>query len=486
MKAQVYPTLQENIAEMHQRLPGDSTLIQREFQPQCIPGLHCCLFCIDGMVSSEVINTAILRPVTLLQKMPDDEEAVTTFLQRQVLQSCESKLVTDYEELLRAMLYGDSVLFVEGCREALLLGTKNFMKRGVSEPSGENYLKGPREGFVEPLLHNLSMLRRRLRTPDLKLEYFTLGTTTRTDCCLCYLDSVVDREMLALLRQRLAHVSMDGILDSNYVAEQIRDHRWSLFRTTGSSERPDIIASKLMEGRAAIFVDGSPVAVTVPFIFLEHFQSGEDYCVAYSFAGINRILRIIGFFTAISVLPIYLSLVTFHQAFMPLSLILSVARARQDIPFPILVEAFLLLLAFDILREAGVRTPSTIGQTLSVVGGLVIGQAAVDARLVSVPVLIVVAISGICALIAPKLKAAIVVCRLVLMVLGVSFGFYGYLLGMVGLMTLLSRQTSFGINYLAGLPLEGTDSAEDSVIRAPYWLMRKYGRFLAGKGEKRK
>ncbi len=485
MKTQVYPTLAENIAEMRRCLPGDGTLIQREFQPRTLSGIRCCLFCIDGMVSSDSIHQSVIRPVTLLQTGPEAGEPLLLFLQRQVLQSCESRPVTDYEELLRAMLYGDSVLFVEGCREALLLGTKNFMKRGVSEPSGESYLKGPREGFVEPLLHNLAMLRRRLRTPELKLEYFTLGTVTKTDCCLCYLENAVDRSVLSLLRQRLARISIDGVLDSNYVAELVRDHRWSLFRTTGSSERPDIVASKLMEGRAAIFVDGSPVAVTVPFIFLEHFQSGEDYCVAYSFAGINRLLRIIGFFMAISVPPVYLSLVTFHQAFMPLSLILSVARARQDIPFPVLIEAFLLLLAFDILREAGVRTPSTIGQTLSVVGGLVIGQAAVDARLVSVPVLIVVAISGICALIAPKLKAAIVVCRLILMILGVSFGFYGYLLGMLGLMALLSRQSSFGIDYLAGLPLEGSVSAEDSILRTPYWLMRKHGRFLAGKGRRR-
>ena len=486
LKAQVYPTLNENIAEMKKSLPGDNTLIQREFAPRSLPGLRCCLFCIDGMVSSEVINEAVLRPVTLLSRGPESGEDAAEFLQRQVLQSCESKPATEYAEILRAVLYGDSVLFVEGCRRALLLGTKGFLIRSVSEPSGETYLKGPREGFVEPLLHNLAMLRRRLRTPDLKLEYFTLGTTTKTDCCLCYLDSAVDRAMLSLLRQRLARIAIDGVLDSNYVAELVRDHRWSLFRTTGSSERPDIVASKLMEGRAAILVDGSPVAVTVPFIFLEHFQSGEDYYVSYSFAGINRFLRVAGFFVAISILPIYLSLVTFHQAFMPLSLILSIARARQDIPFPILMEAILLLLAFDILREAGVRTPSTIGQTLSVVGGLVIGQAAVDARLVSVPVLIVVAISGICALIAPKLKAAVVICRLALMVLGVSFGFYGYLLGMLGLMALLSRQHSFGINYLAGLPLEQTDSAEDSILRTPYWLMRKYGRFLAGKGKGRR
>ena len=199
-----------------------------------------------------------------------------------------------------------------------------------------------------------------------------------------------------------------------------------------------------------------------------------------AFAGINRSLRIIGFVAATTVLPVYLSLVTFHQAFMPLPLILSIAKARQGVPFPIFMEALLLLLAFDILREAGTRTPSGIGQTLSVVGGLVIGQAAVEARLVSVPVLIIVALSGICSLITPKLKAAVLFCRLLLMLLGVGFGFYGFLLGEVGLAILLCEHRSFGLPYLSSLPLEEVGSSEDSLARAPFWNMQKFGRFLAG------
>ena len=192
-----------------------------------------------------------------------------------------------------------------------------------------------------------------------------------------------------------------------------------------------------------------------------------------------RVLRLLGFFSAISILPVYLSLVTFHQAFMPLSLILSIAKARQDVPFSILGESFLLLLAFDILWEAGVRTPSNIGQTLSVVGGLVIGQAAVDARMVSVPVLIIVAVSGTCALITPKLKAAILVSRLGLTLLGVGVGLYGFLLGLIFFLLMLARQSSFGVGYLSHLPLGGSEGSQDSLTRPPLWSMKKYGRFLA-------
>ena len=480
MRETVSAALDDNLAAMEAQFGGDPTLIRRPFCPQNPQGtsVRCCLFCIDGMVSSSLINQSILRPVMLLRSGAVGEPLMEE-LRMQVVQSCEAKKEGDMAVLLRAMLYGDSVLFVDGCDRALLLGTKEFLIRGISEPAGETVLKGPREGYVEPMLHNLAMLRRRLRTPQLRIEYFTLGGNTGTDCCLCYLENVVDRQALALLRRRLASVRIDGLLDSNYLAELVREHRHSLFRTTGSTERPDVTAAKLLEGRIALFADGSPVSVTVPYLFLEQFQSPEDYYVSPIYAGINRVLRLLGFFSAISILPVYLSLVTFHQAFMPLSLILSIAKARQDVPFSILGESFLLLLAFDILWEAGVRTPSNIGQTLSVVGGLVIGQAAVDARMVSVPVLIIVAVSGTCALITPKLKAAILVSRLGLTLLGVGFGLYGFLLGLIFFLLMLARQSSFGVGYLSHLPLGGTEGSQDSLTRPPLWSMKKYGRFLA-------
>lgn len=480
MERTVSTVLEENICYIQQLFSQDKTVKAHRFQPLLVGGLRCCIFFVDGMVDSIRINESIIQPICTLVEAPGDEVSTLDFLLRQVLQVNETQKETRMEALLRALLYGDTILFLDGSTQALILGSKGFAKRGISEPAGETYLKGPREGFLEPMLHNLAMLRRRLRTTDLKLEFFSLGESTKTDCCLCYLDSAVDRRALAVLRRRLANIVIDGILDSNYISELVRDRRYSPFRTTGSSERPDVVAAKLLEGRVAIFVDGSPMALTLPYIFLEQFQSGEDYYVDVTFAAINRLLRVLGFVTAVGILPVYLSLVTFHQSFMPLPLILSIAKARQGVPFPILLEALLLLLAFDILREAGSRTPSNIGQALSVVGGLVIGQAAVDARLVSVPVLIIVAVSGICSLIAPRLKAAVLFCRLLLMILGVGFGFYGVLLGSVVLVIVLAEQRSFGVPFLSSLPLEKVGNAEDSFIRTPFWNMQKFGRFLAG------
>lgn len=480
MEQKVSAVLEENISCFQQLFGQDKTVKYHRFQPLVVGGLRCCIFFVDGMVDSIRINESIIQPICTLAVGPAEGVSSLDFLLRQVLQVNETQKAERMESLLRALLYGDTILFLDGSQQALILGSKGFAKRGINEPAGETYLKGPREGFVEPMLHNLAMVRRRLRTTDLKLEFFALGESTKTDCCLCYLDSAVDRRALSILRRRLSNIVIDGVLDSNYISELVRDRRYSPFRTTGSSERPDVVAAKLLEGRVAIFVDGSPMALTLPYIFLEQFQSGEDYYVDVTFAAINRLLRILGFVTAVGILPIYLSLVTFHQSFMPLPLILSIAKARQGVPFPILMEALLLLLAFDILREAGSRTPSNIGQALSVVGGLVIGQAAVDARLVSVPVLIIVAVSGICSLIAPRLKAAVLFCRLLLMILGVGFGFYGVLLGAVVLVILLAEQRSFGVPFLSSLPLEEVGSAEDSMVRVSFWNMQKFHRFLAG------
>ena len=481
MHDSISSVLEENIAWIKVLFREDKTVKLHRLQPQAVGGIRCCLVFVDGMVDSIRINECMIQPISALQAPPPAGVALIDYLQQQVLQVNETQKEAEKEALLHSLLYGDTLLFVDGCTKALILGSKGFAKRGISEPAGETYLKGPREGFVEPLLHNLAMVRRRLRTSALKFESFTVGTVTGTDCCLCYLEDQVDRCVLAQLRKRLASICIDGVLDSNYVAELVRDGRYSPFRTTGSTERPDVVAAKLLEGRIAIFVDGSPVALTVPHIFLEQFQSGEDYYVDPFFAGINRILRISGFVAAISVLPVYLSLVAFHQAFMPLPLILSVAKARQGVPFPILLEALLLSLAFDILREAGARTPSSVGQSLSVVGGLVIGQAAVDARLVSVPVLIIVAVSSICSLIAPKLNAASFLCRTALMFLGVWFGIYGVLLGCIAILLLLAELRSFNVSYCSGMPLQQYGSAEDSLIRSPYWKMKRFGRFLADK-----
>ena len=481
-REEVSASLETNIQEIKNRFGDDGTLLQRRFSPakEKEGVLDCCLFCIDGMVNSALINDNIIRPVVLLETpVPRDIDPIL-FLEQRVMQTNEIRRANKFSDLLPRLLYGDTVLFCRGSKQALVIGSKGFVKRGITEPPNEPYLKGPREGFTEPLLHNLAMLRRKLRTENLRYEYFSVGDTSGTACCLCYLEDVVDRKALAELRLRLSKVRIDGVMDSNYVAELIGDHRFSPIRTTGTTERPDVVAAKLLEGRIALFADGSPVAVTVPHVLLELFQAGEDYYVNYTFAGINRILRIMGFFLSISVAPIYLALVGYHQELLPLPLLLSISQATQGVPFPAMVEVLLLLFQFEVLREAGSRTTSSLGQTLSVVGGLVIGQSAVEAKMVAAPTLIVVAFSGITGLIAPKLKSGVFLSRLLLIVLANFYGIYGYFIGLILLLAWLARMRSFGVPMLSGLPLNRKGSGEDSYLRPPFFMMKKFGRFLAG------
>lgn len=476
------PDFEANLAVMQEIFGADKTVLMHRFAPtvQGKTALRCCLFCVDGMVNSLLINENIIKPVVLHHPDNKIQGDILTYLEQRVIQANETRQSDLFDDIIYALLYGDTIVFCQGSEKALIIGSKGFVRRGVQEPENETVLKGPREGFGEALLHNLGMVRRKVRSSQLKLEYFRVGSDTRTTCALCYIGDLVDQSVLQALKKRLETLKIDGVFDSNYIVELMRDNKLSPFRTAGSTERPDVVAAKLLEGRVAILVDGSPVAVTVPHIFLEQFQSSEDYYVSYHFAALNRGLRILGFLLAISVLPIYIALVTYHQELLPTSLLLSIARARQGVLLPTFAEALVLLCAFELLREAGTRVPAGIGQTLSIVGGLVVGQAAVEARIVSVPMLIVVAFSGITGLIVPKLQASVTLLRLIFLAAAAAVGIYGYILGLLCLAMHLAKQTSFGIPTLSNLPLGQMGSAEDSVVRPRFSVMQKYRRFAAG------
>ena len=470
--------LNQNIAQMKKLFDRDKTMITRRVTPPGWPEGAICLFFCDGMVNATSINENIIRPLTLMAPPAKGVDRLR-YLEESVVQTNEARQSDDWNDLVYSMVYGDTILFCSGCEKALVLNTKGFAMRGIQEPDGETVLKGPREGFTEGILRNLSMLRRKLRVSELKQEYLTLGTVSKTVCALCYIDGVVDQKVLAEVRSRLKTVDMDGVFDSNYVAEMIRDHKKSPFKTIGTTERPDVVAAKLLEGRVALFVDGTPVVLTMPGILIESFQSSEDYYVGFQFAAISRILRMAGFFLAISVVPIYIALMTFHAEMLPTPLLLSIASARQGVPFPSVLEALGLLTAFDLLREAGTRTPSAIGQTLSIVGGLVVGSAAVEARFASAPMVIIIAFSGITGLMIPKLKSAVIIIRLGLIALVSCAGLYGYLIGMAALLAHLASMQSFGVNMLASSPLAELGNHEDSLMRVPFARMKKSGRFLS-------
>jgi len=470
--------LTNNIELIKTVFKNDSTLVTRSFESQFEPNLKYCIFYSDGMVNNKILNEDIIKP--LLEYRPEKKESdLINALAKQIIFSNSVEITTEMEKIIQGIIYGDTVLFTDGYAEALILNTKGWSIRSTSEPENEKVLKGPREGFTEALLTNLSMIRRRIRTPELKMEYQTFGTRTKTQACICYMEDLVNTDVLEELRKRLESFTIDGVLDVNYINEFIRDAPYSPIKTVGETERPDVVVAKLLEGRVALLLDGTPVALTVPHLFIEHFQSDEDYYINFYFSSIGRILRLIAFFVSTSVPALYVALTTFHQEMLPTSLVISISMARQGVPFPTVVEAVLMLVVFEMLRESGARMPGMMGQALSIVGALVVGQAAVSAKIVSAPMIIIVGITGISGLMVPRIKGASIVTRFALLGLASIFGFYGYMFGFLVLMMHLFSISSFGIPIMSSVYTNGAQDRKDIAIRAPWWKMQKRPKYLS-------
>ena len=449
--------LSENINLIKAIFKNDHTLITRSIETPCDPVIKYCLVYCDGMVNNKLINDDIIRP--LLEYKPEKKQPdLMDVIAKQVTLSDSVDKVTELEKIVQGIVYGDSILFANGQNEALILNTKGWGTRSVSEPDNEKVLRGPREGFNEALLMNLSMLRRKIRTPDLKMEFQTFGTRSNTQGCICYLEGVVNSEVLAELKKRLKTFSIDGILDANYIVEFIRDAPYSPVKTVGITEKPDIVAAKLLEGRVALFLDGTPVVITVPHLFIEHFQSDDDYYLNYYFASIGRFLRLFAFFVATSLPALYVALTTFHQEMLPIPLFMSISQARQGVPFPTVLESVLILIVFEMLRESGVRMPGSMGQALSIVGALVIGQAAVAAKIVSAPMVIIVGFTGISGLMVPRIKGADIL--------------LGFLIHIFSL-------SSFGIPIMSSIYTNGPQDRKDIFFRAPWWNMKKRPKYIS-------
>lgn len=468
--------LQENIDYMKSVFENDSTFITREIETK--NGHKCCIFFCDGMASTPVINDSVVKPLTLFD---GDDRAFDSAerLGNSVLHANDIKEAQRFNDVFSGILYGDTALMWDGSPIALIINTKGFVLRSVSEPGNEKILTGPKEGFTEGIMQSVSMIRRRLRTPDLKFTFMPLGQTSKTSCCICYIDGIADERVVNELKSRLKQVKIDGLLNSSYIEEIISDSgKYSPLETIGKTERPDVVAARLLEGRVALLVDGTPVALTMPYIFIEQFQSPEDYYANPFFSTFSRLIRILGFWFSISALPVYMSLITYHPEMLPTKLLFSISAARGNVPLPTFLEGIALLISFDILREAGKRTPTVIGQTMSIVGALILGQSAVEARFVSAPMIIVVAISGITGLMLPNLRSLITFMRAVLVGLTWIMGLYGYIFGILWMLSYIAGSYSFGIPMVSNITSYRNGSREDSFIRASWGKMRPFGRFI--------
>lgn len=462
-----------NLNELKTIFSKDETVTFREFCCKKDPSICFCIVYVNGMIDKNSIHNQIIKPIieANLNDTLDINQLLNT-VSKEVISAASVQQTSGLENIIQSLLTGNTVLFVKEFDKAVIIDTAYWDKRAITEPESEKIVTGPREGFTENMATNMVLIRRKLHTPNLKLEFKELGSETKTKICICYLENIADKKIVEEVNKRIKKIDIDGILDAQYLQELIQDTPLTPFKTTGYTERPDVVVGKLLEGRVAIICDGTPVAITVPFTFVEYFNVNEDYYSNFYYATINRIIRWIGFFLASSIPAIYVAFITFHQEMLPTQFILSISASRQNVPFPTIVEALLMLFIFELLRETSVRMPTVIGQTISIVGALVIGQAAVDARLVSAPMIIVAAMTGITSFVVPKMQGELILIRLIFLLSASFIGLYGYLYSVIGMFIHLASLRSFGIPYMINIGSFRASDAKDVMVRTPWQKMK--------------
>jgi len=464
--------LNVNLNSIKAVFEGTSDIIIRELTIGPKQQVAAFLVMVDGLVDKAIINENIIKSL-MLTSQDINESNVSTLLKKSILSSSTFNESDKMQNVIHDILCGDTALFVDKCDKAIIISARTLQTRSVDEPDTEVAVRGPRECFIETLRTNTTLLRRKIKTSNLKFEAMKIGKQTQTDMCIAYIKGIANDKIVQEVRERLSRIDTDSILESGYIESFIEDAPFSLFPTIGNSERPDKICAKLLEGRVAILVDGTPFVLTVPYLFIEAFQAAEDYYSRPYYTSFIRLLRWLAFFISVYLPAIYVAVITFHQELLPPALLISVAAAEEGTPFPAVVEALLMQIVYEILREAGVRMPRPIGQAVSIVGALVIGDASVSAGLIGAPMVVVVALTAIASFIVPALSDVSALSRILLLILAGFSGLYGIMLCTAGILIHLCSLRSFGVPYTSPIAPANLSDMKDVFIRVPWWTMLK-------------
>jgi spore germination protein KA len=484
-------TLKVRLQFITERLGESSDIIVREFMSSNNK-VHFAILYIDGLTDKKLIHDHIIRPIQSDNVVSIYADRLTTqnamqLIKEHISSTSELTQVANLTQALKMVLSGDTAMMIDGIEPILVFGTREWKMRAVAEPETESAVRGPREGFTETLRVNTSLLRRRIRSENLRLETMKAGRRTGTDIVLAYIHDIANPGTLEEVRQRIAAIDTDSILESGYIEEFIEDVPFSIFPQIEHTERVDKAAAAILDGRILIMVDNTPHQLIVPTSFFQFMQASEDYYERPHIAFALRLLRLLVLNVALILPALYVAIVTFHQEMLPTPLLLSIAAAREGIPFPAVAEALLMESMFEVLREAGVRLPKTVGQAVSIVGGLVIGDAAIRAGLVSPAMVIVVATTAISTFAIPAFNASITlrILRFPLIILGAVMGLYGVIFGLLVILIHLSGLQSFGVPYLSPLVHGTADDMLKVLVRPPWWLTGQRARQLKLQDTKR-
>lgn len=462
------------------------------FRSVAVPGqARLLLVYVDGLTDENALDQVVLKPM-MFEGLPDGAEnanagSLGAFLEERLVAVAQVKPVQKIGVLVEGILKGDIAMLIDGEPRALLAGLKGFEKRAIEEPSAELSVRGPRDGFTEALRTNTSLIRRRIRSEKLKMESLTLGEYSKTDIVIAYLEGVASNSVLDEVRKRIRRIQIDGVLESGYIEEFIEDAPWSPFPQIQNTERPDVVCSSLLEGKIAIFVDNTPFVLIAPMSLWAGLQAVEDYYERSIYTTFIRFIRFALLNVSLLLPSLFVSLTTFHQQLIPTNLLISVAAAREGVPFPTVIETLLMEFMFEGLREAGIRLPKPIGSAVSIVGALVIGQAAVQAGIVSASVVIIVATTGIASFAIPRynLGTAFRLLRFPMLILAGTLGLYGVTAGIFLIVIHLLGLRSFGIPYMTPISPQFPENMKDVWIRAPRWSMHQRSVLSTG-GNKRR
>lgn len=462
----ISPDLQQNILAIQKRVAINSDLVIHAFRLG--NGQRAAIIYVDNLIDKDAINRDLLAPLLQAEQRPHWSACD---LAEEVVRLGEVNTLNDLQQGLDEVLQGKTLLLVDGEMQALGISAVSFPQRGVGEPETDVVLRGPREGFLESVRMNMALMRRKIHHADFAVESLKIGRYSQTDVALIYIDSIVNQELLAEIKRRLAKIDIDGVLDSGYIMQLIEDAPFSIFPTIALTEKPDIAAARILEGRVAIFVDGSPIALTAPMLFVEGLQSSEDYYTRFYYASFVRMIRGLAFLITIYLPAFFLAAVCFHPQVIPAQLLLSLVAAESVTPFSVGLSLVMIWLIYSILNEAGIRLPKPAGQAVSIVGAIVMGDAAVSAGLISAPILIVLAVTVISSFVTVAYVDAANILRMVFLLLAWILGFFGLLLGTLLLLIYLCSLRSFGMPFFSPFAPVSAAGLKDSLWRFPLWML---------------
>ena len=459
---------QKTCEEVKSKLHNSSDIKTRSLK---VFNKEVCLVYIADITDSQLLNDTVINPLTNINKKAKGK--IIDFVKDEVLSSIEITDISTIEDAVQELLQGKTLILLEGTDKILGCDMEKVVVRAVEQPPTSLVIRGPREGFNESIKYNLALIRQRAKSDDLVITDLELGNITKTKVSVVYFDSLADKGVVKEILKRLKKIKIDGVMDSHYLISYLSNRPHSLFKQVGDTEKPDILVAKMLEGRVGILVDGSPIALTLPFILIEDLQNSDDYYGQPVHVTFVRMLRLIGVIMAVLLPGAYIALNKFHYKILPLEFLVTIMNSSAGIPFSPFVEIIFCVLLFEILYEANLRMPQYLGIATSIVGALILGETAVNAGLVSPPAVMIVALSGITFYIVPSMAGQFSILRLVGCIIGACLGIYGMLLFCVYLVAYLADFDSYKSPHLAPAAPFITDDQKDFVLRKPISDMKK-------------